>query len=110
MAWAGCNASGNGGLGVELWVLGAIFACIVSGEYALTIILLGAFVGVPLSIMYMASLADDKQMKIDKHKYAEMKGEEPEPLEEEWWEKTHWPFREGDILGGLARSINGEED
>lgn len=40
MAWAGCNASGNGGLGIEHYIVGGLLAGILCGQWFVVLLLM----------------------------------------------------------------------
>ena len=63
MAWAGCNASGNAGLGFELWLIGGILAGIVSGEWAIVLIMLIPFA----TIFYVWFLVKYEDVILEKY-------------------------------------------
>ena len=50
MAWAGCNASGAGGLGVEFYIIGFLIGGIATGEWALVALILLWFICLTVGI------------------------------------------------------------
>jgi hypothetical protein len=64
MAWAGCNATGNAGFGLEFWILAAVGGAIALGEWAaigLILLAAGQFLMIPF-IKWLADTPENREI------------------------------------------------